>query len=253
MSDFDYTFKQPGTTWIAQGWRTNDPVVPSQGYGGHPIGARPKRKSLTVYEGRQPFMLKIPMILYRGIPAQNLTTSAGPVFGQPESVEKDRRALEAMAAPPGGGLKQSDRPLPVIVESEFPLPLPPQLGDPSKILWWIEDLDWNGEEMRNSPELTVDPGQLVRKLVTVTLLERVEDELLTKGSGPSRSRKYKVKRGDTLASIAAHQVGGNLAQAIKEIKSLNGIRSDGDLRKKVNHEINLPPAVKASPHKKRKR
>lgn len=218
----------------AFGWRTSDPIIPSQGYGGHPIAARPKRKALTVYEGRQPFILTIPMLLYRG----------------GKGVEIDRRALETMATTVG--VSTENHPLPVEISTNFPLPVPPPLGE--NVQWWIEDLTW-GEEVRNPPDAPSDPGHLTRKNVTVMLLERIDDVLLgskgpTKTVKTNRSRVYRVKKPpDTLASIAAHQLGS--ASRWEELAKLNHIRSNGQLKNGMI--LHLPAAEPKTKKTKRRK
>jgi nucleoid-associated protein YgaU len=194
--------------------------MPSQGYGGHPIGARPKRKALTVYQGRQPFMLTCPLLLHR----------AG------ESVESDRLALEQMAA------REEDVAPPHITIAGKNLPIPVAVTDD----WWIEDLQWGAspeEEHRRE-----DDWALLRRNVTVVLLERVDDETI--GSDPAglrivkqkpqaSGRRYLVKAGDTWASISAREYG--TPGRGKEIAEVNGLRpSNGALKAKVGKEINLP-------------
>lgn len=233
MSGFDITISGGGE--IADGWRTNDPIIPSGGYGGHPVAARPKKSALTIYEGRAPFQLMVPMLLWRGVTKNS--------NGQPEAVEKDRKALEAMAST--AGQKISEAPPAVTIKANFPLPIPPAIAAGAQ--WWIEDLAW-GEERRNSPGLPVDPGHLIWKLVTVTLLEWTEDDVLGGGGSPpkvktNRAHTYKVRKGDTLHSIAASQLGN--ATRWGEIGRLNGIRSSGDLAAKVGKTIKIPATTSA--------
>jgi LysM repeat protein len=240
MTNFDITIQSANR--VAMGWLTDSPVTPSGGYGGHPTAARPKRAALTIYEGRNPFTLSVPMLLYRGVSANSK--------GQEESVEKDRKALEAMATTRGEA--EAERPESVSISTRFPLPIADTVGS----AWWIEDLAW-GEERRNSPDLEVDPGHLVWKLVTVTLLERNDDETLGQDSSNAPKlvnkpvSKYKVKKGDTLHSIAKSQLQN--ATRWEEVGKLNGIRSDGQLAAKVGKYIKIPattPAGFAQPSSK---
>jgi hypothetical protein len=216
----DVAISAPELKLVVHAWRTDQPILPSQGYGGHPIGARPKRKALTVYQGRQPFMLTCPLLLHR----------AG------ESVEADRLALEQMAA------REEDVAPPHITISGKNLPVPPAVTDD----WWMEDLQWGSspeEEHRREGDWA-----LIRRNVTVVLLERVDDETIgSQPSGPrviSRKpqpsgRHYRVKPGDTWASISVQEFG--TTGRAKEIAEVNGLRpSNGALKAKVGKEIKLP-------------
>lgn len=152
------------------------------------------------------------MLLFRG-PAKS-----------PESVENDRRALDNMAMTRGEN--ETQKPPLVVIEATFSLPIPPQLGTPQ---WWIEDLVW-GDERRKPPAFG---GELIWKLVTVSLLEAVGLEgPISKKPGTTvatnRGVPYTVKKGDTLAKIAAAKLGD--ASRWHEIAALNGIRSNGDLK-----------------------
>ena len=190
---------------IVGAWRTSDPIVPSLGYGGHPIAARPKKKALTIYEGRQPFQMEVPLLLSLG----------------GASVEHLRVRLEVMAtSAPGRSWIDEPPPGCRIYSRRGPLPMPQHI-DPDQA-WWIEDLKW-GEELRTAS------GELVRKQVTVTLLEKVEDEAAPPGGAiTQRAHNYIVRAGDTLASIAARELGS--ANYWTYIVQLNpAVRSDGNL------------------------
>lgn len=198
-------------------WKTDKPIVPKAGYGGHPLAARPKRAALTVFEGRQPFQLEAQLYL----------------FHNHESVQEDREHLEAMAIAPFKGYKT--RPEPPRVEitdkNQKLLPPMPRVGP----YFWVEDLAWEDEYRHND-------WTLYFNVVTITLLEAINDETLqeasTAGSLTSTRHLYIVKRGDTLHSIAAKELGN--AKLWKKISELNGIRSDGQLAKYVGKEIKLP-------------
>ena len=43
-------------------YRTEEPILPALGYGGHPVAVRPKKSALTVFEGRQPFQMPVPLL-----------------------------------------------------------------------------------------------------------------------------------------------------------------------------------------------
>ncbi|MHB8240684.1 MAG: LysM peptidoglycan-binding domain-containing protein [Solirubrobacteraceae bacterium] len=200
MAEYDYFISGGGHE--ARGVKPTDPSLPKVGYGGHPVGARPKRKALTVYQGRQPFTLEVPMILWN----------------DGASVEGDRIALDNMATTEAELLTQA--PPVVQIKASYTLPIPPALGTENTAKWWIEDLAW-GEEFRKAPD---EGGYLTFKVVTVTLLEWSEDYLL---GGGSRNWRYRVRKPpDTLFSIAAR-----CNVPVSTIQRLNPkLRSAGSLK-----------------------
>lgn len=195
--------------------KTSDPVVPKQGYGGHPIGARPKRKALTVYQGRQPFMMEIPCLLFR----------------DGASVEQDRIAIENMATTEGEFNPDGSPQQPPLVSLRTIgaawLPIPPALGHPNSVLWWIEDIVWGSspeDEFRDPPG---EGGAATYKRVTITFLEATRDFVLDQHTVTASQRhQYRVKKPpDTLKKIAS-----KFHTTVATIKKLNPrIRSDGSL------------------------
>lgn len=198
----DLRLEGPGGLQV-EAYRTQEPIIPSIGYGGHPVAARPKRKALTVWQGRQPFQITVPMLLWE----------------KNESVEPERRTLDEMAT--GTDAKE---PISVKFYGEA-LPIPPTVANN----WWIETITW-GEEVRRRRDWA-----MIRKQVTITLLERVDDELLAQSTLAARvagntktiAKHYTVQARDTLSSIAARELLN--ANRWIEIAELNGIRSNGEL------------------------
>lgn len=160
------------------------------GYASWQETARPRRVALTDYVGRSPFRQTVPILL------DGFATGA--------SVEPAIRTLEKMALPGSG---RADPPVLTLAG-----PLPRVEGD-----WVVETIEW-GQALRD------DDGNRIRQAATISLLELVEDERLKELNRrrPSRPRWYVVKRGDTLRSIAAHQLGK--ASRWHEIARLNHIR-----------------------------
>jgi hypothetical protein len=199
-------------------WRTDAPIVPSLGYGGHPIGARPKKKALTVWEGRQPFQMAVPVLF-----------SLGDSAGQHLSVESEVKWLDWMASSIG------DKPPPPvrIKSNRGPLPLPSDISASAE--WWIEDLAW-GDEKRRAGD-----ADLYYKEVSVTLLEKINDEtvdLETPTVKTDRAHNYTVKKGDTWHSIAASQLGSR--SKWEELWKLNGKINDAQLAKRVGKTVHIP-------------
>jgi LysM domain len=198
---YDYTIRSMNGLSV-RAFKPSNPALPSLGYGGHPIGARPKRKALTIYQGRQPFQLEVPMVLYRG----------------GASIESDREALDNMATTEGDVYTQ--QPPVVKITASYALPIPPALGNEDTARWWIEDLKW-GEEFRKAPH---EGGFLTWKEVTVTLLEWSKSPIV---NGGFRWGSYRVKKPpDTLKSIAAKH-----SMTVKQLQEANPkLRSDGSLK-----------------------
>jgi hypothetical protein len=186
----------------ARALKTSDPVLPKTGYGGHPVGARPRRRSLTVYQGRQPFVMEVPMLLWR----------------DGASVERDRMAIDEMATSEGDLRTQA--PPVVQIRASYTLPIPEALGTENTARWWIEDLVW-GDEIRRPPH---EGGHLTRKEVTLTLLEWSAREPVLEGGFSTGT--YRVKHGDSILRICrTHGMDRN------EWSQLNPrVRSDGQLK-----------------------
>jgi hypothetical protein len=201
MPEFDYILTS-SQGHEARTLKTSDPVTPKVGYGGHPVGERPRRKSLTVYQGRQPFTLEVPMLLWR----------------DGASVERDRMAIDEMATSEGNLRTQA--PPVVQIKASYTLPIPEPLGTEHTARWWIEDLVW-GDEIRRQPH---EGGYLTRKEVVLTLLEwSAREPVLEGGFGTGT---YRVKRGDTILRICRTH-----GMDSREFRQLNpDVRSDGQLK-----------------------
>lgn len=164
--------------------------------------ARPHRKALTRYQGRDPFQMTLPLLLEG--------------FDGNVSVEPEIRALEMMALPPTAG---SDPPT-VTVAGAVPHPeLDWVIGGSDPPLEWDASPIW-------SPN-----GYRIRQAVTVHLLEHVGDDsndtatvsaVGSSAAGTSAAGVYVVNDGDTLQSIAALRLGS--ASRWHEIADLNDIR-----------------------------
>jgi hypothetical protein len=224
VPEHDYTLTGGGHT--AHGMKPDDPALPKTGYGGHPVNARPKKKALTIYQGRQPFTFDVPMVLWN----------------DGASVEDDRIALENMATTEGERVTQA--PPVVQLRASYPLPIPPALGTDRTARWWIEDLEW-GKEFRNPPS---EGGAMTYKEVTVVLLEWTPDVLLDQHTLTNAKRigKYRVKKPpDTLKRIAS-----KFHTTVAVIKKLNPkLRSDGSLKDGMT--ISVPEPAKKNTRRKK--
>lgn len=209
------------------------PPVPAGGYGGWTLIARPKRKSLTQWDGIEPRRILVPIIL--GM------TPAGDGLADDTTCEPARDRLERMAQPPAVGSQ------PPIVTVTGAVPH-------ASVAWVIEDFDWDP-----NPDYS-RRGFIVRQAVTVHLLEHVNDQLaapvnaaeLTRQAATKRAaaaaakigavatsvlqRIYIVGAGDTLPSIAAAKLGS--AKRWTELATLNGLRDPNRLT--VGQKLRLP-------------
>lgn len=189
---------------------------PPSGYGGWTVTARPKRVSLTEWEGVEPLRVPVPILV------------DGWSTGNSSYVEQACRSLERMA-----GLDEP-RGRPPFVHFNAQGAVAHDYATDRSRDWVIEDIEW-GDELRGPK------GKRLRALATVTFLEHIEDERLSKLTSASRrraskkknkrgahSKKYTVKRGDSLSSIAARKLGK--ASRWKEIAKLNHIRDSKGIK-----------------------
>lgn len=191
------------------GWFTDEPPAPTSGYGGWRSDRRPRKSALTVWDGRAPFELPITMLLYH---------HGNSVMGSIKTL---------------GNLATGHQASPPTVRVTGALMVPDTPSDE----WVIQDIGWGKAIRRKDAAIT-------SQVVTVTLLEHVDDKLLAASTLRDRQgrktviRHYKVKKGDTLRSIAARQLGD--AKRWADIAGLNGLRSDGQLKKRIGKLITLP-------------
>ena len=136
-------------------WMTEESPRITSGYGGWEEVARPRRVALTLWRGRSPYRMTLPLLLDAWDTQRD------------EDVEADVRVLERMARPAGEGLD------PPTVRAEGALPRG------SQVEWVVESLEW-GES------LTRGDGRRVRQAVTVGLLEKIDDVLVVERSAAAR-------------------------------------------------------------------
>jgi nucleoid-associated protein YgaU len=200
-----------GNGFTVKAWR-NGEIVPSEGFGGHEVTNRPKKIGITDWAGRPPFKVQLPIILSdRGASVlaarQTLEQAAiGANNRRPDAVQVHRDPGAG-----GGSGTLGD--------------LPPGSGAEG---WFIEDIDLSGRAKRR-PDRT-----LVLKEIVLTLLEKQagdtvrEPTLSATVAGKAVATHYIVKKGDTLPSIAARELGDSTRWG--DIAVLNGLRSSGQLK-----------------------
>lgn len=181
------------------------------GYGGWTILPRSKRRSVLEWDGGAPWVIDVMLIL-----------------DSPQGdIEDDAAALEEMAISPG------------------PLTAPPTVtitGPFSKATaaaqWVITDLTWNACIVNTD-------GSRRQQFVTVELTQRATEDLASSATKAAKMQAknttpYKVKKGDTLDSIAQQQLGK--ASLKSEIIALNLATLGKDPRNlKPGMTLKLPP------------
>lgn len=199
-------------------WLGADPPTVSGGYGGWDIVARPRRQALTHWKGHDPFQMELPILLDG--------------FVNNSSVEARCTALERMARPP----RVLDEPPLVKVIGQVPH---------TDLVWVIQTIRW-GDVVRSTT------GQRIRQACIVSLLRYIEHDRVQLAGAAARARQlattasnsptsgisapHTVKKGETLASIAAAKLGDY--KRAGEIAALNGIRDPKSI--KVNQKLRLP-------------
>lgn len=164
-------------------------VVPTAGYGGWSKVARPLRRSLTEWQGRDPLSVEVPFLI------DGLNHASG------KAVDKEFRDLEKLA-----GLDGNNEPSLVWLKSNPDFLIPHGFEVAPKTKWFIEALSWSADTVITSRE-----GRRLRIGGTMTLTQYVEDSRLEKlkrgkpHKGSGRLNWYRIKVGDTLPKIAARK------------------------------------------------
>lgn len=209
------------------------PFVPTTGYGGWRRIARPRRRALTEWAGRDSVSMTGEFML------DNVDEGRG--FELKQAID----TLERMA-----GVNKDDPEPPLVRLHSNPAPLVMHSFHHAAHVWWyVDGLAWDADAFIYNRE-----GNPVRAKGTLVLTQHVEDERLQelssverrkrrkatpkKGQGKkgAKVKRYVVKSGDTLSSIAARHLGS--ARRWQEIAKLNGIRDPKAV--KVGQTLRLP-------------
>lgn len=207
-------------------WADADPALLTGGIGGWQTVQRPRRKSLTQWQGNDPLQQDVPVMIDN--------------FILDIPIDTQMQALERMGRDPNGGEPPIIRVVGPIIHAELD--------------WVINDITW-GVVARNRT------GSLVRQAAVVHLLEYVADDRLTGMPAAEQARRkalqaraaatraaggptavsphgslYVVAAGDTLSGIAAKQLGSY--KRWTEIAQLNNIRDPNNI--KVGQKLRLP-------------
>jgi hypothetical protein len=214
-------------------YMTKAPVVVA-GYGGWSRVARPHRKALTEWVGRDSVSIQIEFL----VDTVDDDTPGTGVF-----VENQCRDLESI-----GGVESTDPEPPLCRLSSTPAPLMPHgYHRATHVKWFLDTLAWDADQT-----IYNRAGNRVRAAGTLTMTQFVEDTRLqglsaskrrktnrgsTKRSG-SKKKTYVVKPGDTLSSIAAKKSIYGDSSKWHAIARANKIRDPRHL--KVGTRLRIP-------------
>lgn len=206
--------------------------VPVGGYGGWEIKARARKRGLTRWGGVEPLQVDIPIIIDHFLDNNGV---ADGVAG-----EADIRVLELMA----GTHNDDSEPPTVIFDAGGAVPH--DYSDNPSYTWAVTNLQYT------DPVYKTQYGNRARQGMVVSVMQMITDDTLGLKSSArkhkakntskavkqgAKKKRYTVKKGDTLKTIAAKQLGN--ASRWREIAAINGgIRDPKSI--KVGQVLRLP-------------
>lgn len=212
-----------------EGWMTTAPVLTAGG-GGWSRVARPRRKSITEWLGRDSVSLEIEFLLEPDLYGDDPDQGA--------SVEQACRDLESL-----WGIESTDPEPPVMKVSSHPAPLMPHgQHRASHVRYFIETLTYDKGTVIYNRE-----GNRIKAGGTMTITQFVEDAHISavkarrarRATGKRPKPKHKthvVKHGETLSRIAANEYGN--MKYWKDIAKANHIRDPHSI--KQGQHLKLP-------------
>lgn len=213
--------------WEFTAYMTKPPIV-TAGYGGWSRVARPRKKAITEWVGRDSASITIEFML------DTLDEDDGMY------VRTQERALEHLA-----GLDEDDPEPPLVRLSSVPEALIPHNEyHAGHVKWFVDTLTWSADA-----KISNRVGNPVRIAGTVVLTQHVADHRLesltsaakrrrTSAKKGSKRKTYTVKTGDTLGKIAARKDVYGDASGWPRIAKANGIRDPKSL--KVGQVLKIP-------------
>lgn len=234
---FPGMLKNPGRFWVRE---RNPPgkkkarefmasmssaAIVTAGYGGWSRIARPRRKALTEWVGRDSVSITIPFIL------SDLAKNRGAY------IENKCQILDELA-----GVEAGDPEPPLLELHSYPPGIIPHSYErASHVRWFIESLTWDQDAVRynqNGNRIHVT-GQLVLTQYVADTRLRISKR---KKHDNSRGRRktYRVKKGDTLYKIAARKDVYGDRHKWKKIAKANKIRDPKLGPKWVGKVLKIP-------------
>lgn len=191
------------------------------GYGGWEKVARPRRKSLTNWIGRDPLSLEIPFLI------DKLVEEDG------QACEAQVKNIELIAGIEGGGAIE---PSVFRLKSTPARLIPHGYGRARHNKFFIESLTWD----RDQTIVGLD-GLRIRIGGTLVVTQETKDtrlEKLANEKSDNRRQFYTVKKDDTLQKIAAREDVYGDAKKWRSIAEANNIRDPSKL--KVGQKLTSP-------------
>ncbi len=213
--------------WEFTGYMTKAPIV-TAGYGGWSRVARPRKKAITEWVGRDSASITIEFML------DALEDNDGLY------VRTQERALEHLA-----GLDRNDPEPPLVRLTSVPEALiPHNEHHADHVKWFVDTLTWNADA-----KISNNAGNPVRIAGTLVLTQYVADQRLESLSSAEKRRNsskkkgskrktYTVRQGDTLSKIAARKDVYGDASKWPRIAKANKIRDPKKL--KVGQVLKIP-------------
>lgn len=222
--DYPEHIAQPGNFWleemdppgakVAREFRASlkTAAVVTAGYGGWSRVARPRRKALTDWIGRDSVSIQIDFFL------NDFDEQRG------SWIERACRTLESFA-----GVESNDPTPPTLeLHSNPPGIIPHSYERATHVRWFVETLAWDQDDIRYNKN-----GNRIAASGSMTVTQYVKDERLKaihrrqqahRNPRGGRRKTYKVKRGDTLQKIAARRDVYHDASKWRKIAKANHIR-----------------------------
>jgi LysM repeat protein len=208
---YEVTFSAPRVGTVSVRMDQSPPKISD----GNPIWEtvqRPKRSSLTLWRGRNPVQLVVP-VLFDGV-------------ADGVSVEQEINTLDRMKRSPSTGIQP---PL-VVVKGAVPR------RDIKS--WVITDITYGDNVVQ---DMIGGSAVRLRQDAVVTLLEHIEEERVTRYTPPVANKGPKhpfhvVRSGETLAKISQQEYGTTARAA--DIRKANSLKDSRDI--KIGQRLRMP-------------
>lgn len=204
-----YTFRSSKGTSVTV-LRGDGPPRQVGGGGGWEIESRPRRVGLTIWRGREPYQMDVPILI---------------------DGWRDRRSIEDDIATLNQMQMGKDLEEPPTVKISGGVPIKGNVD-------WVISIDW-GEEDVIWDSRGDDEFRLRQDAVIHMIQHNPVDPLKIISKGNLRApRRYTIKKGDSLRSISQKFYG--TPNRWKEIQGANNIRDPKRVLRMVGEEIKIP-------------